>query len=66
MNDTARVRGGQGRGHLYRDVDGLCNPEGPTRDPLAQRFAFDVLADDEWTSVDLAKIMDDEDIRVID
>ena len=51
--------------HLRRDRQRLAQRHRATLESLAQRLTFDELRHDERSPVDLAEVVNDEDVRVI-
>ena len=66
VGDPARVRGGQCARDLNRNRHGVAERYSAAVEPSTQRLPLDELADDEGARVDVAKIMNDEDVRVIE
>ena len=65
MDDHSRVRGRQRAGDLNRDRQGFAHGQRSPGEPLPQRLAVDELAEDERLSVQIAEIVDDQDVRMV-
>ena len=65
MDEPARVRGRQRRAHLQRDVDRVGARQHSAIQPLPERLALDVLRHHERPAVEIAEVMDHQDVRVV-
>ena len=66
MHDSACMRRGQRTRHLGRDVDGFPYYDGVGVDPLAECLPFDKLRDHERATVEIAEIVDHENVRMVE
>ena len=66
MHDAARVRRRERARDLCGEVDRLPHLQRSLLEPLPQRLALDELAHHERPAVDLAEIVDDENVRMIE
>ena len=66
MHDAARVCDRQRRGHLNRDADRLAHRNGAAVQPLPERVALDQFADDERPTVDVAEVVNHQDVRMVE
>ncbi|HEY3158590.1 MAG TPA: hypothetical protein VGJ78_06490 [Vicinamibacterales bacterium] len=66
MDDSACMRRGQRTCHLGRDVDRLPHDDGAGVDPLAECLPFDELGHHEGPTVEIAEIVDDENVRMVE
>ena len=66
MDDSACMRRGQRTCHLSCDVDGFPYNDGAGVDPLAECLPFDELGDHERPTVEIAEIVDHENVRMVE
>ena len=66
VHDAAPVSGRERAGHLRADIDRLTDGDGPAVHLLPQRLPRDELGDDERAAVDLADVVDHEDVGMVE
>ena len=66
MDDAVAVRVGERIGNLNRVAQDLVQGQCAASDPLGQRFALEILHDDELDAVLLTDVIQGTDVRMID
>ena len=66
VNDTSAVRGLKTLRDFFAEFEELVHWQRPTRDAVAQRFAFEQFHDDEELAVLMGNFVDGADVRVIE
>src|SRR5262249_1981413 len=66
VDEATRVSGGKRRRNLQRDIDRVEGRQGAATELLPDGFAFDELRHDEGSAIEIAEIMNDEDVRMVD
>ena len=65
MHETAGMRRRQSAGELDADVHHVAHRQRALLQAVPQRLTLDELGDEVGTVIDLAEIVDDEDMRVV-
>lgn len=66
MHDSAGMGRGQRARYLGRDVDGVPHGDRGAVDPLTEGLPFDELGDDERPTVEITKIVDNQNMRMVE
>src|SRR5262249_43123948 len=66
VGDPLPVRGGEPRGDLPRVIERLRRSDPSAAEPLAQRFPFEQLADDEVQTLVRTDVVYADDVRMIE
>jgi hypothetical protein len=66
VHEAASVRRRQRAGDLRGDLDGLSNVERTALQPLSERLSLDELGDHVGTAVQLAEVVHDQNVRVVE
>ena len=65
MHEAAGVRGRQRARHLDADLHDVAHRQGALPQALPQRLALDELGHHVGAAIQLAEIVDDDDVRVV-
>src|SRR5215467_5012639 len=65
MHDAFGVRGVEGFGDLYRQINDGVYLHSPPRDALLQSLAFEVLHRQKWAPVSLSDVIKRADMRMV-